>query len=706
MKKIITISAIILFFAFDIDAQCTSTNATSCVCKDGSTNCDLLPDIQASWLGISQNGWTEYPQTGAGTNYTGQGPDDGRLRVTGATPNNGFGSFTVRGQNSAGRRTFLCGTDTFFNVSATGAFTCPNGNPNPRQLITQRVYHKNGNQMTYTDRWAGSQTYHASHGHNHVDDWAVMTLRVQTSDPNPLNWPIIGEGAKIGFCLMDYGQCGTSATSTYYGFCRDTNMYYQQGSTMLNNAFPNWGLGGGSYNCSVIEQGISSGWLDVYGKHLDGMWINIPRNTCNGNYWIVMEVDKNDNFLEEDETNNWTAVPVTLTRQLPANTAQTPEISAIGSKNLCAGGSVQLTCTGGSSFLWSNGATTQRINVNTPGVYSVTVTSYCGTNVSNPYTVNQVSPPNPIISGDTSLCANASGMLTVTNPTGNLINNWYDNNGNWLAYSDTLMVGPLLNTTQYAVVSTQYFQDTLKAEPHTNGIGGGGYLSSAQYEIFNSFIPFTLKSVLIYSQNAGNVVIALQDSTGTDIQLDTVALTSGQNRVELNFNVPVGTRLRLAAKSMTTSGLYRNNNSAIYPYSLNNVLSIIGASGGSSYFYYFYDWEVLTSNGFCTSPSVPVTVNVTACSGLSMADLQFEHDMKIMPNPNSGQFQYQFNASYEAEAEISVHNLLGQNLFTKSLGRVSGLVNSDVNLLGLSPGVYMLHITFDGKPYNRKFVVE
>jgi hypothetical protein len=85
-----------------------------------------------------------------------------------------------------------------------------------------------------------------------------MTLRVQTADPNPLNWPIVGEGAKIGFCLMDYGQCGTGTGSTYYGHCRDTNMYYNQGNVMLNSNFPNYGLGGGSYNCSVVEQGISS----------------------------------------------------------------------------------------------------------------------------------------------------------------------------------------------------------------------------------------------------------------------------------------------------------------------------------------------------------------------------------------------------------------------------------------------------------------
>ena len=70
-----------LFFNGLVFSQCTTTNATSCECVDGTNNCLLLPDITASWQGIADNGWTEYPQTGAGQNYNNQGPDDGRLRV-------------------------------------------------------------------------------------------------------------------------------------------------------------------------------------------------------------------------------------------------------------------------------------------------------------------------------------------------------------------------------------------------------------------------------------------------------------------------------------------------------------------------------------------------------------------------------------------------------------------------------------------------
>ncbi len=64
---------------------------------------------------------------------------------------------------------------------------------------------------------AGTMTYHPTHGHQHIDNWGIYTLRTSTSDPNPLNWPIIGNGAKLAFCLLDFGSC-----NSYAGYCHDS----------------------------------------------------------------------------------------------------------------------------------------------------------------------------------------------------------------------------------------------------------------------------------------------------------------------------------------------------------------------------------------------------------------------------------------------------------------------------------------------------
>lgn len=92
MKNILRAILVSLVFLLPqkMFSQCTITNATSCVCEDASSNCDLLPDITISWYGLQTyaGGPTEYAQTGAGA-------DDGHLRVTGSTPNIGYGPFTV-----------------------------------------------------------------------------------------------------------------------------------------------------------------------------------------------------------------------------------------------------------------------------------------------------------------------------------------------------------------------------------------------------------------------------------------------------------------------------------------------------------------------------------------------------------------------------------------------------------------------------------
>lgn len=59
---------------------------------------------------------------------------------------------------------------------------------------------------------------------------------------------------------------------------------------------------------------------------------------------------------------------------LPAN----PTITASGSTSFCAGGNVTLTSTAGSNYLWSNGATTPAITMNSPGSFTVQVTNSDG----------------------------------------------------------------------------------------------------------------------------------------------------------------------------------------------------------------------------------------------------------------------------------------------------------------------------------------
>lgn len=257
---------------------CGFNAVNNCFCPDGSTDCDLLPDMTASGqIIIDQH--TEYP---------------GYITLSNATPNIGWGPMEIHGVD-----TCFCGT-TMVPCSTT---VCPNGQP-VKQMVMQTIYHKNGNVMTSYMRNAGTMSYHPTHGHIHVDSWADYTLREATNDPNPLNWPIVGTGTKQSFCLINLGDCTANP-----GLCVANN-----NDTLTMDSIPNAPLGNVS-GCGV-DQGIYVGKLDIYSQGMGGQNIQFG-DICNGNYYIVSVTDPDNWFLEQDETNNAVAVPIALTDQKP-----------------------------------------------------------------------------------------------------------------------------------------------------------------------------------------------------------------------------------------------------------------------------------------------------------------------------------------------------------------------------------------------------
>ena len=106
----------------------------------------------------------------------------------------------------------------------------------------------------------------------------------------------------------------------------------------------------------------------------------------------------------------------------------TPTITASGPTTFCAGGSVTLTSSAGTSYLWSNGATTQSINVTAAGNYTVQVTNASGCkstlSATTSVIVNSV-PVTPTITagGPTTFCAGGSVILTSSAGTAYLWSN-------------------------------------------------------------------------------------------------------------------------------------------------------------------------------------------------------------------------------------------------------------------------------------------
>ncbi|MEZ4966720.1 MAG: hypothetical protein R2791_15865 [Saprospiraceae bacterium] len=102
---------------------------------------------------------------------------------------------------------------------------------------------------------------------------------------------------------------------------------------------------------------------------------------------------------------------------LPAAAIAIAENSGLAANDgiLCEGASATLTASGGSSYAWSNGASTAEIMVSSAGAYTVTVTNASGCTstatasiVVNPLPVVMISP------ADITICSGASATLTAS----------------------------------------------------------------------------------------------------------------------------------------------------------------------------------------------------------------------------------------------------------------------------------------------------
>jgi len=104
---------------------------------------------------------------------------------------------------------------------------------------------------------------------------------------------------------------------------------------------------------------------------------------------------------------------------VPIRTLASPVVTASGPTTFCEGGGVTLTASAGSSYAWSNGATTQSITAIESGSYSVTVTDANGCSATSAATTVTVNPlPAGMIStsGPTTFCE--GGSVTLSAPAG------------------------------------------------------------------------------------------------------------------------------------------------------------------------------------------------------------------------------------------------------------------------------------------------
>ena len=107
-----------------------------------------------------------------------------------------------------------------------------------------------------------------------------------------------------------------------------------------------------------------------------------------------------------------TSAPITIT----LNNTTPPLVSAGGSAIICPPAGVTLQSTPASSYLWSNGETTQSIVVSTPGVYDVQVVDLNGCDASSGTFLVSELIAQITTNGSSTICQGDAVVLSANTP--------------------------------------------------------------------------------------------------------------------------------------------------------------------------------------------------------------------------------------------------------------------------------------------------
>lgn len=713
-------------------AQCTTENAIGCECEDpDQVSCDLLPDITVSWQwGISD--YEEYPPGGGLQDGEINYPDNwfeitpeveamGRIRVGARTPNIGSGPLNLRGADKDGYRWMICYdggvADTFsvYDPNWNEESYCPDGST-PKHISIQRVYQKKADgSMDFYEVMVGTMEYHPTHGHMHFNEWTIMSLRIPDPEnmENPMEWEIVGNGAKVGFCVMDLGNCSSENAG-----CRDDESVYDEGELLSQDDFPNYGLGGGGYGCSPISQGISVGYNDTYGSYLDGMFLNIPLGTCNGDYAIVLEVPQV--MIESRLDNNFTWFPVTLTQQ--TSIPNVPEITSSVSGLVCESEVVSLSIDApeNTTVLWSDGSSSETIEVSGSGEYSVTLSnSEYECDAVKKITISTIE--NPTISDEpVVVCKNESAELSVVSEYDVT---WYDENMNVVGAGNNFTT-PVLNESANYYVSSSFSDNNVGPAEHEGESSYSGGNNAIGFLSFDALSDFTLESVNVYTNEPGERKFILMNESGDVIAEHTEFIEFCDDEpqtVTLDFSIPAGSNYQIGTDANINESSVGGENPQLkrtgtggnlsYPYILDGKVSInkavyygqgVNDGGGddyTTYYYYLYDWVISGEPTECDAVVFPVTVE--DCSSID----EILVNMNVYPNPTEGIVVVNLGLETEGSVSLTLSNSIGQNVYFEDLGNLTNLERS-FNWSALPKGIYTIGLTINNQNTFEKIVLQ
>ncbi len=388
-----------------------------------------------------------------------------------------------------------------------------------------------------------------------------------------------------------------------------------------------------------------------------------------------------------------------------------PVISASGPTSFCPGGSVTLSTNTASSYLWSNGDTTQSIMVIQSGTYTVTSVNGTCTGTSAPLVVNAVSAPSvPIVTASGSLNVCPGTILTLTSSTANgyLWSNGATTRSIVVAtagdYFVTAFSGPNCSALSAAKTVTLL---TAPAKP-TISAGSSTTISASNPSVV---LTSTLANTYLWSNSAltRSTTVTSQGSFRV-----TITGTNGCKATSNDINViangctpPPAPTVTLSGANVITSGqsvVLTSSVSGGYLWSTGAQTRSITVSAAGNYTVRSYN------AGGCFSTSLPVTVTLLLTREAATTTTGISNDNKVQynlyPNPLKDQLNIDFDQTESKNITIQLIDIVEREIQRLELTTVIGKNSIQMDVSAFSKGIYFAILKSEEQSQTIKLVVE
>ena len=412
-----------------------------------------------------------------------------------------------------------------------------------------------------------------------------------------------------------------------------------------------------------------------------------------------------------------------------------PTISASGPIAFCSGGSVTLTSTPNTTYLWSNAATTRAITLSASGNFTVSVrdANLCLSPTSDPVKVTVYAlPAKPTITagGPLSFCADQSVILTASNLPDSEITryrwNTTDSTKSLTVKTSATFTVRVLDPRNCLSPSSDPITTIALPLPPAPTVAADGPLTFCARSNDDYTKPNTVNLVATIPSTSTNVITWSTGFVGKTLTLTAIGADGKFADISRDYTATVkdGVTGCVSPKSTPLAIVVRDNPDASAAFIAKDGTFTLKATnfpdGGD------YEWRfrtevlqfkegVIKANRYGdytarrkTVFTVPAPANTLTCFSNLVKVFNFKEDpdfkgLSIYPNPTNGSLTIETLADYD-NAELIIYDLLGRLIFTTTVPSVKGKLI--VDLRNQTEGVYMLRFKANGFDLTKRIIID